>query len=97
MLSEPTALPRSDPLITAGFLRLLTAEGRAAYREWRGEDGSKSSGACSAEDFNSACDAVRLECQPGLLRLAVREQQERQPEPLPWCFSSYHHRADLNT
>ena len=40
------------------FLRLLSAEGRAAYKVWRGEDGPKPSKACSGENFHSACDAA---------------------------------------
>lgn len=37
---------------------MLSVEGRAAYREWRGEEDAAPSDSCRSEDFNSACDAV---------------------------------------
>ena len=47
------------------FLRLLTTEGRAAYKVWRGEDGPKPSQTLSGEDFHSACDAAISSISPG--------------------------------
>ena len=41
------------------FLRLLSSEARAAYREWRGEEGKKRpSDSCRSEDLAAACEAA---------------------------------------